>query len=184
MSSIEIIKHSAPPDSDRRRQRIRQGLWSCIHSAMITDESSQRLSDACGDDPTFNINTLARSLEEATSFDVRPVRQNAECFHVRITVNINRIKNHIVDRIGHRLHAMTQRRSPDATPPLGFLDELTRSSTNEMITFSFHTDTNTVKNIHTISKKTRHRSWLQNVLLRAIDQFNGSLWFMEDSKDE
>ncbi len=184
MSSIEIIQHTAPPDSDRKRQRIRQGLWSCIHSALITDESSQRLIDTCGDDPTFNINTLARSLEEATSFDVRPVRQNSDCLHVRITVNMNRIKNHIVDRIGHKLHAMTQRRSPDATPPLAFLDELTRASTNEMITFSFHTDTNTVKKIHTISKKTRHLSWIQSVLLCAIDQFNGSLWFTEDNTNE
>ena len=184
MSSIEIIQQSAPPDNDRKRQRIREGLWSCIHSSLITDESSQRLMDACGDDPTFNLNTLARSLEQAITFDVRPVRQNTSYFHIRITVNMNRIKNHIGDRIGHRLHAMTRRRSPDAIPPLGFLDELARASTNEMITFSFQTDTNTVNNIHTITKKTRHRSWLQNVLLRAIDQFNGSIWFMEDSTNE
>lgn len=184
MSTIEIINHSAPPEGDKVRQRIRQGLWSSIHSSLITDEASRRLDEACGDDVTFNLNTLSQAFSEATSFDVRPVRSGVDVYHVRVTVNTNRIKNHILDRIGHRLHAMTQRRSPDHAPPLAFLDELARATTNAVITFSFNVNTNTVTNIHTISKKTRHRTWLDNVLLGAIEQFNGSVWFKGDTNNE
>lgn len=184
MPTIQLTRHHQYEDTDKLKQRIKSAIWSNIHSNFAADAGGKALLTITKDADTFNFNTFAAGLNKATSFEIARVGNSGSVYQVRIKVNPSRLKDSFIDVLTNKVNSYMRKRSPDSDNPLGFLDEIVKSTETALYAFSFNAEQNLVSNINSI--RTAHTSpnkWLDKLIYKSIEDMNDNLFFIKE-KDE
>ena len=181
MPTIQLTNHHQHQDQDLIKHRIKSAIWSNIQAALAVDEGGKSLLQNTKDSDTFTFNTFAAGLNKATTIDVTQVGKDTPVYQVRIKVNPSILKDSFIDVLTNKVNSLMRKRSPDGSNPLGFLDEIVKSSETALFAFSFNVEKNLISNINNI--RTAHRSpnkWIDSLIYKSIEQMNNSLFFIKE----
>ena len=181
MPTIRLTHQHQLQDQDLIKRRIKSAIWSNIQSALAVDAGGKYLLHTTKDSNTFNFNTFAAGLNKATAIDVTQVGKDTPVYQVRIKVNPSKLKDSFIDALTNKVNSLMRKRSPDGSSPLGFLDQIVKSSETALFAFSFNVEKNLVSNINNI--RTAHRSpsrWIDGLIYKSIDQMNDSIFFIRE----
>ena len=181
MPTIQLTNHQQHQDQDLIKHRIKTALWSNIQANLAVDEGGKSLLAITKDNESFNFNTFAAGLNKATTIDVTQAGKDTPVYQIRIKANPSMLKDSFIDVLTNKVNALMRKRSPDGSNPLGFLDEIVKSSETALFAFSFNVETNLVSNINSI--RTAHRSpnrWIDGLIYKSIDKMNDSLFFIKE----
>lgn len=184
MPTIHLTRHHQYKDTDNIKQRIKSALWSKIHSNLAADAGGKALLNIAKDADTFNFNTFAAGLNKATSFEIARVGNSDLVYQVRIKVNTSKLKDSFIDVLTNKVSSYMRKRSPDGDNPLGFLDEIVKSTETALYAFSFNAEKNLVSNINSI--RTAHTSpnkWLDRLIYKSIEDMNDNLFFAKENNE-
>ena len=179
--TIQLTQHHQHQDQDLIKQRIKSAFWSNIQANLAVDTGGKSLLHNTKDSESFNFNTFAAGLNKATTIDVTQVGQDTPVYQVRVKVNPSKLKDSFIDVLNNKVNSLMRKRSPDGSNPLGFLDEIVKSSETALFAFSFNVEKNLVSNINNI--RTAHRSpnrWIDGLIYKSIDQMNDSIFFVKE----
>lgn len=185
MPTITLTHHHQHQDSDRLKRRIKSALWSNIQANLFLDQGGKALLEITKDDEVFNLNKFSAGLNKATSFEVTQVAKESKVYQVRIQVKPSKLKDSFIDIISNKVNSFMRKRTPDGTNPLGFLDEIVKSTETALYAFSFNTDKVSVTNINSI--RTAHRSpnkWLDGLIYKSIEGMNDVIFFNMETNNE
>lgn len=183
MPTIQLTNHQQHQDQDLIKHRIKTALWSNIQANLAIDAGGKSLLDTTKDSDTFNFNTFAVGLNKATTIDATQVGNDTPVYQVRIKVNPNKLKDSFIDVLTNKVNSLMRKRSPDGSNPLGFLDEIVKSTETALFAFSFNAEKNLISNINNI--RTAHRSpnrWIDNLIYKSIEQMNNNLFFIKEKE--
>lgn len=184
MTTIILTKHHQHADADNLKRRIKSAIWSNIHSNLAVDRGGRSLLQHTKNTDTFNFNTFAAALNRATTFEISQVGNIGSVYQVRIKVSPSKLKDGFIDILTNKINALMRKRSPDGNNPLGFLDEIVKSTETALYAFSFNAEQNLVSNINSI--RTSHRSpnrWLDGLIYKSIEDMNNNLFFVKDDDE-
>ena len=184
VSTIQLTQHHQHQDQDLIKQRIKSALWSSIQANLAIDEGGKYLQQITKDTDTFNFNSFSRGLNQATYFDVTQVGRDTPVYQVRIKVNPSKLKDSFIDVLTNKVNSLMRKRSPDGSNPLGFLDEIVKSTEMALFAFSFNVERNLVSNVNSV--RTAHRSpnkWLDGLIYKSIDGMNNNLFFIKENHE-
>lgn len=97
----------------------------------------------------------------------------------RVKINTRKLGDLLTNYLDGNIVAASRRRTPNNAPKLWFVGELFNLGHDIEVSFHFTRETNRVSFVKTHRPRRSRETWLENVLMRAVEQMNRSIVFAD-----